>query len=157
MAPPRVFHGARAKVSIFDPVLGTARLIGIWNSFDYAVTYDVQPSFILGRYSAAELTTTGVEPVVIHAQGWRVVDHDAFTEGRLSNIKDLLAEEYLVLSVIDRTTKKTVATIRGCRPTGESETASAKALQTLRMSYLGLLMDTETTTSSEASDASDLP
>ena len=30
---------------------------------DYRVDYDVQPSFILGRYSAAELTTTGVEPV----------------------------------------------------------------------------------------------
>src|SRR5678815_2471204 len=99
--PSKVVHGARAKVSIFDPQTGQARIVGIWNNFSYQVTYDVQPAFILGRFSAAELTTTGVEPVARTAQGWRVIDHGPFAEGRLSNIKDLLHQEYLLLTVHD--------------------------------------------------------
>jgi hypothetical protein len=150
-------HGARAKVSIYDPTTGQAKVVGIWNSFDYRVDYDVQPSFILGRFSAAELTTTGVEPVVINAQGWRVVDHGPFVEGRLTNIKDLLTQEYLVLTVIDRQTQQAIATIRGCLPTGMSSGVSAKALQESRNTYLGLLMDDESTVNAEAPDAADLP
>lgn len=155
--PPKVMHGARAKVSIFDPSTGLAKIVGIWNQFSYNVTYDVQPSFILGRFSAAELTTTGVEPVAITAQGWRVVDHGPFVEGRLTNLKDLLFQEYLLLTVHDRQTGKAVATIRGCLPTGTSSTASAKQLQESTNTYLGLLMDDESTQNNEAADATDLP
>ncbi len=157
MAAPKVVHGARTKVGIYNPKTGQSRVVGIWNSFSYQVTYDVQPSFILGRYSAAELTTTGVEPVSITAQGWRVVDHDAFVEAGLTNLKDLLFQEYLVLTVVDRQTGKTIATIRGCLPTGNSETASAKQLQNQTSTFMGLLMDSETTAQTEAADASDLP
>lgn len=155
--PPKVMSGARAKVSIFDPATGLAKVVGIWNNFSYSVNYDVQPSFILGRFSAAELSTTGVEPVSISASGWRVVDHGPFVEGRLTNLKDLLVQEYLVLSVIDRQTGKTIATIHGCLPTGTSTTLSARQLQESSNSYMGLLMDDESTVNTEASSAADLP
>jgi hypothetical protein len=154
---PKVMHGARAKVSIFDPTTGLAKIVGIWNNFSYNVVYDVQAAFILGRFSAAELVTTGVEPVSITAQGFRVVDHGPFVEGRLTNVKDLLFQEYLILSVIDRQTKKIVATIRGCLPTGTSSTLSAKQLQESTNTYQGLLMDDESTQNNEAADAADLP
>ena len=117
----------------------------------------MQPSFILGRYSAAELTTTGVEPVAITAQGWRVVDHGPMLEGGFTNVKDLLTQEYLLLQVFDRQTKKYVANIRGCLPTGFSSTVSAKQLQENTNTYLGLLMDDESMQNNEASDAADLP
>jgi hypothetical protein len=149
--------GARAKVSIYDPTTGQAKVVGIWNNFSYSVNYDVQPAFILGRFSAAELSTTGVEPVAISASGWRVVDHGPFVEGRLTNLKDLLLQEYLVLSVIDRQTGKTVATIHGCLPTGTSTTLSARQLQESTNSYMGLLMDDESTVNTEAASAADLP
>lgn len=154
--PPKVMHGARAKVFMVDST-GVARVVGIWNSFSYNVTLDVQPSFILGRYSAAELTTTGVEPVAITAQGWRVVDHGPMREGGITALDQLLFQEYLLLQVWDRQTKKFVANIRGCLPTGFSSTVSAKQLQENTNTYLGLLMDDESVTNNEASDAADLP
>lgn len=153
----KIMHGARAKVFMVDPVLGQAVVVGIWNNFSYQVTYDVQPAFILGRFSAAELTTTGVEPVSITAQGWRVVNHGPFKTGRLTNIKDLLNQEYLLLQVYDRQTKQYVASIRGCLPTGTSSTVSAKQLQESTNTYLGLLLDDEDTENNEAADAADLP
>lgn len=160
--PPKVMHGARAKVGIVDPQTGIVNIIGIWNNFSYQLSYDVQPSFILGRFSAAELTTTGVEPVAITAQGWRVVDHGPFQDGRLTNLKDLLFQEYLVLTVYDRQVAagqqpRAIATIRGCLPTGTSSTLSAKQLQESSNTYLGLLMDDESTINAEDPSAADLP
>ena len=43
-----------------------------------ATPQDYSIQYILGLYSAAELTTTGVEPVSITAQGWRVIDHGPY-------------------------------------------------------------------------------
>ncbi len=149
--------GARAKVAIYDPVSGQAKVVGIWNNFSYSLNHDVQPSFILGRYSAAELSTTGVEPVSITASGWRVVGHGPFVEGRLTPLDQLLTQEYLVLTVIDRQTKQTIATIHGCLPTGTSTTLSARQLQESTNTYMGLLMDDESTINTEASSATDLP
>lgn len=157
MAAPKVFHGARAKVSILDPVTGVPRVVGLWNNFDYSVTLDVQAAFVLGRFSAADLVTTGMEPVNITASGWRIIDHDAFVECGVTNLKDLLNQQFLQLTVHDRQTGKNMATIRGCLPTGWSTGASAKQLSTLQNSYLGLLIDTETTEQAEAPDAADLP
>lgn len=150
-------HGARAQVSIVDPTTGKARVIGIWNQFSYRVDFDVQSIFILGRFSAAELVTTGVEPVTITAQGWRVVDHGPFVEGGVTAVQDLLAQEYIVLKVFDRQTGKAVATIHGCVPTGISSAVNAKATQDSSNTYLGLLMDDESVANNEAAGASDLP
>src|SRR6185436_6968277 len=137
----KTMSGARAKVAIVDPTTGQAKVVGIWNNFSYNVNHDVQPAFILGRFSAAELVTTGVEPVSITAGGWRVVDHGPYAEGRLTNVKDLLTQEYLVLSVIDRQTGKTIAKIHGCLPTGFSSGLSSRQLQESTNTYMGLLMD----------------
>lgn len=152
----KVVHGARAKVFIVDGS-GNARVVGIWNNFSYGVTYDVQPAFILGRFSAGDLVTTAVEPVSITAQGWRVVDHGPWVEGGLSNIKDLLNQNFLLLQVYDRQTKKFIASVRGCLPTGTSSGASAKQLMELTNTYLGLLMDDESVANNEASDAASIP
>lgn len=157
MAPPKTMSGARAKVYMTDRNTGETFLVGIWSSFSYSVTHDVQPSFILGRFSAAELSTTGVEPVSITAQGWRVVNAGPYSKGRLTNVKDLLTQEYLKLDVLDRQTNQKVASIEYCLPTGTSSTVSTKQLQESTNTYLGLLLDDESTDSAEASSAADLP
>ena len=74
-------HGAMAKVAI-DGVV-----VGIWTTFSYSVAFDVVPSFILGRYTPAALTTTGVEPVAITAGGWRVVNNSFFKVGGIPDLK----------------------------------------------------------------------
>jgi len=153
----KVVNGARCKVAISDPTTGQTKVVGIWNSFSYNVNYDTNPVFILGRYPAAELNTTGVEPVSITAGGWRVVDHDAFNEGRLTNVKDLLFQEYLTLTVVDRLTGKNIAVIKGCLPTGTSSTMSARQLTDSNNTYIGLLVDTETTVNEPDATSADLP
>lgn len=155
--PPKTLSGARCKVFMLDRNTGETFLVGIWNSFSYSVSHDVQASFILGRFSAAELSTTGVEPVNITAQGWRVVNAGPFAKARLTNVKDLLTQEYLKLFVIDRQTGLEVATIEYCLPTGTSSTVSSKQLQESTNTYLGLLLEDESTENSEAASAADLP
>lgn len=163
MASPKVMSGARAVVSLagIDPATGQqfSKIVGIWNNFSYSVNYDVQPVFILGRYSAAELNTVGVEPVSITAGGWRIVDHGPFADGKLTNLKDLLHQEYLVLDVVDRQSGSHIATIHGCLPTGFSSGLSARQLQESTNTYMGLLMDDESTVNpiTEDGTATDLP
>jgi hypothetical protein len=149
----KVISGARAKVLIVDPNTGKSGVIGIWNNFSYNMTVDVQPSFILGRYSAAALTTTGVEPVSITAQGWRIVNHGPFVDGHLMNIKDILKQESLMMQVIDRQTGAPIATIIGCYPTGTSSTVSAKQLMEMTNTYVGLLLSDESAENNEAGDS----
>ena len=139
--PAKVVNGARAVVHIADASSNTVTPIGIWNNFSYSVTYDVQPVFLLGRYSAAELNTTAVEPVAITAQGWRTINHGPYLDGKLPNIKDLLTQEDLLLTVFDRQTGQFIAKISDCKPTGVSTTLSAKQLQETTTTYVGLLLD----------------
>lgn len=160
MAAAKVMSGARAIVSVTGKdTTGNqyAKPIGIWNNFSYSINYDVQPAFILGRYSAAELITTGVEPVSITAGGWRVIDHGPFVDGMLTNLKDLLTQEYIVITVYDRATQKKIATIHHCLPTGFSSGLSSRQLQESTNTYMGLLISDESADNDEASSASDLP
>ena len=155
----KTVHGARAVVHIADPNSNTVRPIGIWNNFSYSVTYDVSPVNILGRFTAAELVTTGVEPVTITAQGFRMIDHGPYVDGRLTNLKDLLTQESLYLTVFDRQSGRMIAKISGCKPTGMSTTLSAKQLQETTTTYVGLIYDDDDLhpANAEAPSATDLP
>lgn len=157
MAAPKVMSGARAIVNILDKNTGLPKAVGIFNSFSYGVTYDVQPAYILGRFSAAALDYTAVEPVNITAGGWRVIGHGPHTEGLLPNLKDLLTTEQITLIVVDRATNKKVASISGCRPTGYSTAVSARQLQEMTNTYMGLLVDDEDTINEEAAGSNELP
>lgn len=145
----KTMHGARALIQLIAPGDSKARNIGVWMSVNYSVSYDVSDVFILGRFSAAELVTTAIEPVNITCQGWRVVDHGPMVEAGFTNVKDLLNQGDIVLKIYDRQTKKYVATIKGCKPTGHSSGASAKNLMDMSNTYRGLLMDDESTIQEE--------
>ena len=156
MPAPKMMHGSRAKVCIVDAD-GKTRDIGIWSQFSYQVTYDVSPAFIIGRFGPAGLFTTGVEPVSITAQGYRVVDHGPYTEGRMTNLKDLLNQGDILIKVYGRadlTGKKILAQIKGCLPTGTSSTVSAKQLQDSTNTYIGMLLEDESGDQGEVNAAS---
>jgi hypothetical protein len=155
--PPKVMNGARCILGFFDPNKGQTTPVGIFNNVSYGLTYDVQPVFILGRYSAAEIEYTAQEPVTVTASGWRVIDHGAHQDGRLPSLQQLLTHEYLQLAILDRQTNKRVATIRDVRPTSFSTTISARALEELTITFMGIVMDDESTTNSETSTATQLP
>jgi hypothetical protein len=151
MATSPHVHGARAIVSV------NGRKIGIWTTLSYSLSYDVVPSFLLGRYSPAALTTTGVEAVNVTCGGWRLIDHSFFNEGACTELKDMLTQEDITMTVIDRATGKNIATFKGCLPTGVSSDLSSKQLASGSNSYLAMLVDTEDFENAEAASSAVLP
>lgn len=155
---PKVMNGARAIVTFLDPN-GPSVPIGIFTSFDYSVAYDATPIFILGRLTASEIEYTGVEPVSITASGWRAVNHGPHVAGRLPKIHDMLTSDYLSFQVVDRITDQVVCKITKVKATGYSTGLSAKGLQSMTMSYMGILASTDDDgdVDAEPSGSADLP
>jgi hypothetical protein len=157
MPAPKTFHGGRGRIYITDPNDGSTKLVGIFNSASYGLTFDVQPVYILGRMGPAELVYTGQEAVSLQCSGFRVVGAGAHVAGRLPNTRDLLTSEYLTIVINDRQTGRDVATFHSVRAASYQTTLNARALEEISVSYTALLVDDEDTQLSERADANDLP
>jgi hypothetical protein len=149
-------HGARAKIYI-NTESGVPQLVAIAASCDWSVSLDVTPIFILGRFSAADLISTGMEPVSVDISGIKVVNFDVYNSMGFTKLQDLLTQQYISLSCIDRQTGETIANISYMLPTGWSNGVATKSPSSIRASYMGILIDTETAQQEEASDAVSLP
>jgi len=139
-------NGARATVGwTVGGEGGVAKptIVGLFTNISYGVTYDVQPAYILGRYTAAEIDYTAAEVVNITASGWRVVDSGWHKAGRLPRVQDLATAEYIELVVTDRQTGKRIAIIRNVRPTSVSGGFSARSLSESSHTFVGILVDDE--------------
>jgi hypothetical protein len=137
----KVLHGARAKLGVYDGTNVT--YIGIFSDISYGVTYDVQPAFILGRYSAAALEYTGMEVVHITANGFRIVDHGWFEDAQFPSLSELMSHNYMTLSVLDRQTNKEIARIDYVRPVAATGGFTAKQLASSTHTYMGILVSDE--------------
>jgi hypothetical protein len=157
MAAPKVVHGARAVVRIASAGANAGTPVGIFSNFGYGLTYDVQPAFILGRFSAAELGYTGVEPVRCTATGWRVVNSGPHIAAQFPRVQDLLQHEYIQIDVVDRQTNKVIAIIKDVRPESYSSTIATKALTEVTHTFIGLLMDDESVDNVEGGEAAGAP
>lgn len=161
MAAPKTVSGARAKVSIIDA--NGPRVVGIFANVSYNLTYDAQPAYILGRYSATEIDYTAVDIVHITASGWRVVGHGWHKGGALPKVEDLMFAEYITMTVTDRQTEATksgnpvMATIKNVRPTSASGGFAARQLSESTYTYVGILVDDEDTVNDEGVGAVNLP
>jgi len=157
MPPTTPVTGARAKVYIADPNTGKAELIGIFNSVSLGLTYDVQPVYILGRFGPAASVYTGQEPVSVQCGGFRVVGAGVHLMARMPNVKDLLTHEYIQIVVHDRQSGKKLHVVNECRPVSYSTTISARDIEQINITYIGLRVDDESTALAESADASTLP
>src|ERR1039457_3233641 len=100
----KVLSGARAVLGFYD---GTGfSPVGIFSDVSYGVTYDVQPAWILGRYSAASLDYTAVEVVHITANGYRIIDHGWFNDARFPSLAQLMSFTPMTMQIIDRQNPK---------------------------------------------------
>lgn len=148
MAAPKVMSGARAKFGIVDPATGIARYVGIFNNVSYGLTYDAQPAYILGRFQPAEIDYTAQEPVNITCSGWRVIDHGPHADANVPLLGQLLTHEYLTLTIVDRQNPtRNIATFKQVRPTGYSTTISARNLEEVTVTFVGIIVDDETSDS----------
>lgn len=141
----KIMSGARAKFGILDPKTNQAQYIGIFNNVSYGLTYDAQPAYILGRYEPAEIDYTAQEPVNITCSGWRVIDHGAHADAKVPLLGELLRHEYLTLTIVDRQDPtRNIATFKSVRPTGYSTTISARNLEEITVTFVGIRVDDET-------------
>ena len=153
MATGKIMHGARAQVIM------NGKTIGIFTNVSYGVSYDIQPAFILGRFSPAELAYTAAEPIGITASGWRVVDQGPFTDsgGNMPKLQDLLNAEDMSFSLYDRQTDKLLMTVVGVRHAGFNTSVAPRSLEEMTLNFMGLRLSDETASNNEAVGASDLP
>lgn len=158
MAAPRVVSGARVKVLI-QKAGQAPQVIGIFNQMSYQVAIDVQPAFILGRFTAASLDNTAMEPVNISCRGWRVVGQGAHTAAGVPKVQDLLNAEPIIFQVFDRLTQRNIATITNVRATGHSNEFAARQQSELPVTFLGLIPSDEddSVQQHETDGATDLP
>ena len=139
--PAKVLSGARAKLGFYDG--NQVNFVGIFSDCSYGVTYDCQGIWILGRYSAAEQDYTAMELVHITANGFRVIDHGWFADARFPSLSQLMAANYMVMSILDRQSLKEIARIDGVRPVAATGGFSARQLSTSTHTYQGLLVSDE--------------
>lgn len=157
MATPKIMNGARAKVFLTKPG-EPARLVGIFTSLSYGVAYDAQPAYTLGAFAPREIDYTAQEPVSIQASGWRVINNGPHIQALIPRLQDLLNHEYLTMTVVDRQTGETIATIVDVRPTGYSTPIANRQLVEQSFSFMGRLMGDETPDStSDEPTATQLP
>lgn len=153
MAQGKIFHGARAQVIL------NGRTVGAFTNVSYGMALDVQPAFILGRFSPAELAYTGAEPIGITAAGWRVIDHGPFTPdgGSMPRLQDLLNANDMTFALYDRQTDKLIMKVVGVRHAGFNTAVAPKTLEEMTFNFVGLRMSDESADNMEAVGASDLP
>lgn len=154
--PAKVLSGARAKLGFYDG--NQVSYVGIFSDVSYGVTYDVQPAYILGRYSAAELDYLAMEVVHISANGFRIVDHGWFQDGKFPALSQLMDANYLTMSCLDRQTGKEVARIDFVRPVSATGGFSARQMASTTHTYMGILCSDESNPdNTEAPSAMSLP
>lgn len=149
----KIVHGARAQV-----ILG-GKTIGIFTDCSFGSVYDIQPAFVLGRFSPAELDYVAAEPIGISATGWRVVDHGPFTEegGNMPTLQDLLVAEDMVFALYDRQTGKLLARVVGVKHGGFNTSVANRQLESMSLNFVGLRLSDESAENMEAPGASELP
>lgn len=161
MAAPNIISGARCKLGFIDGN-GNANYVGIFSQVSLGLTYGVQPAYVLGRYGPASLEFTDQSPVQVNVSGWRVFGHGPHADGKIPLLKDLITFPSLVMVVVDRLhLDRPLHTISEIKPTGYTTTLSARDLESVQHSYLGIYVEDETSFANggnvERADASRLP
>jgi hypothetical protein len=137
----KVMSGARAKLGFYGG--NQVNYIGIFADVSYGVTYNVEPVYILGSYSAVEIDYTSMDPVYVTATGFRVINHGWFADAGFPGLADLMNHNAMTISVYDRQTDTECARIEGVRPQAASGGFNAKMLSSSTHSYVGMLVHDE--------------
>ena len=150
MSKAKTMSGARAQVAL------DGKIIGVFASVNYSLVIDVQPVNILGRFSPAELVSTGQEPVNVSATGFRVVGDGPYATMSVPKLQDLLNTETFTISIFDRQSgpDTPIMIVTDCLSTGYNTSVAAKSLQELNVNYLGLTLSDESGTQGESPGAS---
>lgn len=153
-------HGARCKVFISDPsnpAGASAQLVGMFTTISWGVRYDTQPIYTLGSHVPQEIIQTAQEAINVTASGFRSVGGGAHKVARFAQLDQLLTNGYINLTVVDRQTGKTIATISDCKVVGYDTTVANRAAEEITVTFMGRFLDDEDTVNRESADASVYP
>jgi maltoporin len=146
----KILSGARAQLIV------NGKIVGLFTNCSWGVSYDAIPSYILGRFSPAEITYAGQEAIAVQATGFRIIDNGAYVAAALPKLQDLLTHEDISLAVYDRQTNKQIMLVVGVRPVSYSTDVSARAISSFSCNFLGLRSEDESGSQGEGPGASDL-
>lgn len=146
----QIMHGSRAQLIV------NGRIVGLFSNVSYGLSYDTVPSYILGRFSPAEITYVGQEAISVNASGFRVIDNGAFVAAGVPKLQDLMSFGDISLAIFDRQSGKEVMTVVGVKPTGFNTGLAARSISDFSVSFLGLRLSDESGDANEAAGASDL-
>lgn len=159
--PQKTMTGARAKVYLGgtggSSDQQSLQPVGIFNNVSWGLQYDAQAVHILGRFSPDEIVYTGQEPIGVTATGWRVINNGPHNAGKVPKLQDLMQTDYLTFVIVDRQTGATMATIHSVRPTGYTSSLTERQLQSMTLTFMGLLVDSEEAQNVETAGAAELP
>lgn len=149
MSQQKILSGSRAQMIV------NGKVIGLFTQVSWGVNYDTQASYILGRYSPAEITYLGQEAISINASGFRIIDNGPYVLA-VPKLQDLMTHDDISIAIFDRQTNKQIMTVVGVRPSGFSSDVAARAIAGLSVSFTGLRIEDESGSQGESAGASDL-
>lgn len=147
----KIHSGQLAKIYIDD------QLVGLFDSIDYGGGIMLEPAFILGRSSAAEIVETGYEVVNVNLGGFRIIGQGVHVLPKFPKVQDIVNLGEFKIDVIDRQSGQPVATILRCKWARYSTGFQARSLTRVNMSCMGLILQDESGDQGEGSGAADLP
>lgn len=147
----KTMSGHRAKIFVDN------QLVGLYDSVSYGENIGMEPVFILGRTSAAEIVELSYEAIQVDCSGFRIIGEGVHRLPRFPKLQDILGLGEITLAVTDRESGETVATIIGCKPMRNGQGHNAKQTSRIQVSYMGLILSDEDGDSQEAAGAADLP
>jgi len=161
MAVSKTMHGARAIIWAGSTPLG------IFNQCSYGRNYDITPVYLIGRVTAAELVYTGAEVITVSCSGFRVMGHGPFASvdptgnGLVPKLQNILNTEDITLSLHDRLEpdpdKGTIMVLTNVKAQGFQSSVSARSIQDLALTFMGIHLSDESGAQEEAPGAVDLP
>lgn len=157
MPATSVMSGARARCAFVNG--SQLNFIGIYSDCSYGVSYDVEPVYILGRYSAAASEYTSASIIQLSCSGWRAINSGFYsaTGGNMPKLQELISAGYMTFVIHDRQTDKEIARIEKVRPASGSVGFSMRQLSSGTYTYVGIMASDESGPVGESPNAMDLP
>ena len=100
MAKSPILHGAIAKVGIVED--GRIRVVGIYTSCTWSVSYDTHVAHTLGKHEPQAITYTGREAIRMSLTGFRVVNGSPFQVGTVPALKSLMQYPGIRIQILQR-------------------------------------------------------
>lgn len=149
--PSKIMTGARALIYV------GGKAIGFFSSCDWSYQTRVEPAYILGRYSVAELTYVDAEPVTVRCAGFRALSDDEGTKnngphqilpdsqkGLVPTLNQLIDAPSVDIVIYDRQNPdKAIMRVVEAKAVSYSTSLRAREQETISIDFMGKRVSAE--------------